>query len=184
MQASFAPPAVRRWDVKRTLFAIFLIGMFMGYGWGQSPPVAATITLTSAKPNLQCGTGYKDSDCRLLTGVLRLSLDQLRLRIPGWRWVVVSRSRWDEVAKSFGIDPRVPAFSSLGIRTTYLDDSLFLMQASADERLQSFSTRGGYDRLRWVIAHESGHILCNTGDESKAARAAGRLEFGSKKVCK
>jgi hypothetical protein len=170
--------------MKRILFETLLLAGIASNCAGQTPAIATDITLTSSRPNLQCGSGYQGSDCQLLTGILRLNLNQLRLTIPGWRWVVVSRSRWDEVAKSFGVDPEVPAFSSLGIHTTYLDDSLFTMQASANERLQSFSSRGGYDRLRWVIAHESGHILCNTSDERKAAKAAGRLEFGSGKLCR
>ncbi len=170
--------------MKRVLVALVLFVTIIGSGWSQISPVAANISIASPKANVLCGTGYKESDCQLLSGTLRLSLEQLRLSIPGWRWVVVSRSRWDEVAKSFGIDPKIPAFSSLGIHTTYLDDSLFSLQSPVDERLQSFTLRTGYDRLRWVIAHESGHILCNTSDERKAARAAGRLEYGAGKMCR
>lgn len=169
--------------MKRILVALLFV-VIAADGWGQMSPVAADISIANPKPNLLCGTGYKDSDCQLLTGALRLNLEQLRLTIPGWRWVVVSRSRWDEVATSFGIDPKIPAFSSLAIHTTYLDDSLFSLQSGVDERLQSFTPRTGYDRLRWVIAHESGHILCNTSDERKAERAARRLEFGAGKMCR
>ena len=169
--------------MKRFLVAPLFM-MIVVCGWGQMSPVAADITIASPKLNVLCGAGYKDADCDFLTRALRLNLEQLHLRIPGWRWVVVRRSGWDEVARSFGIDPKIPAFSSLGIHTTYLDDSLFSLQVGIDERLQSFSSRTGYDRLRWVIAHESGHILCNTGDERKAAKAAGRLEFGAGKMCK
>jgi hypothetical protein len=170
--------------MKRILVAVTLLLVITMLGWGQVSPVAADITLVHSKPNVVCGTGYKDSDCHLVSGVLRLNLDRLRVSIPGWRWVIVSRSQWDEVAKSFGVDPKVPAFSSLGVHTTYFDDSLLTLNSGVDERLQAFTSRTGYARLRWVIAHESGHILCNTSDERKAAQAAGRLEFGAGNMCR
>jgi hypothetical protein len=131
-----------------------------------------------------CGTGFVQSECQLASGFVRLALNDLRVDIPGWRWVIVPSSQWKQTALSFGVKPTVPAFSSLSIGTTYVLADLVLPNQRVDENLLSYSSRTGASRLRWVLAHESGHIVCRTSDDRKAEAAAGRIEGGKRDVCR
>lgn len=136
------------------------------------------------EPSVVCGTGLAGRDCKLVTGILRLALSRLSSSISGWRFVVVPHSLWEETADRFHINPSSPAFSSLGIRTTYLESNLLLPDARVDENLQRYTNLTGINKLTWVMAHEYGHILCQTGDERKASAAAGRLMYGRGEVCR
>jgi len=97
---------------------------------------------------------------------------------------VIPNSLWEETADSFHIKASTPAFSSLGIRTTYLESNLLLADGRVDENLQRYTNLTGINKLTWVMAHEYGHILCQTGDERKASAAAGRLMYGRGDVCR
>ena len=136
-----------------------------------------------ASQSVVCSNGFTPSDCDFVAGTFQLSLAQLRLIVPGWRWIVVSPTAWPKVAASFGVTPTTPAFSDLGIRSTYVNADLLRFDTRIDENLQRFSNRSGMDRLRWVVAHEAGHILCGTKNEAKAQTAGQRLEGGNRDVC-
>lgn len=98
--------------------------------------------------------------------------------------MIVPGSRWAVAAGRYGIKPTTPAFTDLGIRTTYLDGSLVVQDGRVNENLQRYTPWNGRTRLIWVIAHEYGHILCETRDEQKASAAAGRLIYGRRLVCR
>src|SRR5690242_3802615 len=68
-----------------------------------------------------CADGLTESSCRLAQSIVRLSLKPLSTSIPGWRVVVVPESRWNEAARDYQVEPSRPAFSALGIHTTYLE---------------------------------------------------------------
>lgn len=136
------------------------------------------------RPNVLCADGFSTDGCQIATSRVHVALRQLSVSIPGWRWIVVTADNWQAVATSFGLSPNSPAFSSLAIHSTYIKASLVVPDLRGDENLQIYSSRSGIGRLRWVLAHESGHIVCNTADESKAEAAAGRIEFGNKKICR
>lgn len=132
---------------------------------------------------VQCGSGFSDDNCQMVSAICHRALDQLPGGTKEWRWVIVPSDRWTNVARDFGVKPTVPAFSILEARATYLDASLLETTGRIDENLQRYSNRTGFDRLRWVLAHESGHILCQTHDEKVAQRAAGQVEFGGEVRC-
>jgi len=131
-----------------------------------------------------CGDGLTGSDCELARGLMRLALKRLSTSTRDWRIVVVLQSRWNEVADYFRVERTTPAFSSLGIRTTYVEGNLLFHDARIDENLQRYTPLTGLNKLTWIIAHEYGHILCETSDERKASAAAGRLIYGRGEVCR
>ena len=131
-----------------------------------------------------CGDGLTGSDCEMARGIVRLALRRLSTSIPDWRIVIVPQARWIDAANRFQVKPTTPAFSSIGIRTTYMEEDLLSLDARIDENLQRYTPLMGVSRLSWILAHEWGHILCKTGDEGKANAAAGRLIYGRGKVCR
>lgn len=136
------------------------------------------------KPIIVCGSGLGDSDCKLAQGIIRLALSRLSNSIPDWRLVVISQAFWDEAADRFHISRTTPAFTSLGIHTTYIESNLVFQQGRIDENLQRYTSLSGMSKLTWVMAHEYGHILCRTTDEHKASAAAGRLIYGRGATCR
>lgn len=55
-------------------------------------------------------------------------------------------------------------------------------RADTDVELLALTPLKGVPRLKWVLAHDYGHIACQTRDEKKAERAAGHLQYGKRKV--
>lgn len=135
-------------------------------------------------PLVVCGTGFSTGDCRLASGILRLALHDLRIEIPAWRWVIVPVSQWKQTAESFRVKPSVPAFSNFAASTTYIEANLVVPDQRVDENLQSYTHLNGMARLRWVIAHESGHIVCRTFDDPRAEAAGKRIAAGNRDVCR
>src|SRR4051812_35725764 len=88
--------------------------LFQAIAFGQSPQA------------IVCSDGFTPSGCRFVSGTFEVALKQLRLTVPGWRWIVVSPDVWPKVATSFGVKPTTPAFSSLGIQSTYINAALLL----------------------------------------------------------
>jgi hypothetical protein len=134
-------------------------------------------------PLVVCGTGFSTGDCRLASGILRLALHDLKIDIPGWRWVVVPTTQWKQTAESFGVKASVPAFSNFAVNTTYVETNLVVPDQRADENLQRYTRLNGMARLRWVIAHESGHIVCRTFDDPRAEAAGKRILAGNRESC-
>lgn len=62
--------------------------------------------------------------------------------------------------------------------STYLNEELVLPDRDTDMKLRRITRLTGIKRLQWVLAHEFGHIICQTHDERKAARAGGYLLRG------
>ncbi|HWR16131.1 MAG TPA: hypothetical protein VN577_14990 [Terriglobales bacterium] len=132
---------------------------------------------------IRCGDGFTPTACELAKGSLTVAIQQLSPGLPGWRWVIVPAEKWEAVATSFGISPTTPAFSSLGIQSTYIHCGFVLFDTRLDEHLQSYSSRTGIDRLRWVVAHELGHIVCGTKDEHEAESAAKKIQARNRNAC-
>jgi hypothetical protein len=142
--------------------------------------------LTSGAGNsspVLCADGLSGRDCQLAQGIVRLSLKLLSRSVPDWRVVIVAERRWAATAELYGIKATIPAFTDLSIRTTYLKASLVFRDGRVDESLEPYTSSQGSTRLAWVIAHEYGHILCETRNEQKASAAAGRLIYGRRLAC-
>lgn len=130
-----------------------------------------------------CADGLSGSDCQLAQGIVQLSLKTLSASVPDWRVVIIPESRWATSARMYELKSTTPAFTDLSIRTTYIEASLIFQDGRVDENLQRYTSSKGTARLVWVIAHEYGHILCNTRSEQQATSAAGRLIYGRRLVC-
>jgi len=142
-----------------------------------------TMPDTRGQSVVLCADGLSGGDCQLAQGIVRLSLKELSASVPDWRVVIIPESRWTTTARMYRIKSTTPAFTDLGIRTTYIEASLVFRDGRVDENLQRYTSSNGADRLVWVIAHEYGHILCNTRNEQQATAAAGRLMYGRRLVC-
>jgi len=167
----------------RGLGTILAMAMLTAAGSTQDKPRVKQADLRDESIVL-CGDGLTGSDCQMARGLMRLALKRLSTSIPDWRIVVVAQFRWNEVASGFRVKPTTPAFSSPGIRTTYVEGNLLSQDARIDENLQRYTPLTGLNKLTWIIAHEYGHILCETSDERKANAAAGRLIYGRGEVCR
>ena len=145
--------------------------------------VAPSYQLASRSPvPVTCGDGFQGNRCDLALEAIGLSLKYLKVQLSGWRVIVVPANQWNMVAARLGVRS-APAFSDLTTTTTYLSSGLVFPQAGMDTELRELTSRIGMSRLRWVLAHEYGHLVCNTHDEKKAERAAGALEYGNANVC-
>lgn len=143
--------------------------------------------IATIKSEVLCGDGLDRATCRFDQEMLRASLARLRLAPTSWRWIVVAPDHWHSIASQLHIADSVPAFSSLSLRSTWIHQSFFAMDDRIDEHLQAYVSLIGPARLDWVVAHELGHILCNTTSERRAESAGGRLRFGSadeRKLCR
>ncbi len=170
--------------MKRLLFLVLVFGSAV-LAHGQQFAAAPDVAPARVEPGfIVCGIGFGQGECQLATGFVRLALTDLNVKIVGWRWVVVPSSQWRQTALSFGVKPSVPAFSSLSAGVTYVVADLVIPSQRVDENLLSYTSRTGTDRLRWVLAHESGHILCQTSDDTKAEAAAKRIQAGNRDICR
>lgn len=170
--------------MKAFLVVALALGSTIG---GQAQQFAASPYIPSTRiqdSHVLCGAGFTPSECDTASGMVRNALKDLRVDIPGWRWVVVPSARWNQLAQEFGIKATVPAFSSFALGSTYVKSSLVFPNLALDENLQTYTPLSGMERLRWMMAHESGHILCRTSDEKQAESAGKRLERGNREVCR
>jgi len=166
----------------RGLGTILAVAMLMSAASAQDMPRIKQADLREGSIVL-CADGLTGNDCELARGLMRLVLKRLSTSISDWRIVVVPQSQWNKAADSFHVERTTPAFSSLGIRTTYVEGNLLSQDIRIDENLQRYTPLTGLNKLTWIIAHEYGHILCKTSDERKANTAAGRVIYGRKEVC-
>jgi hypothetical protein len=168
--------------VKRLLlFVVFAAAL------SQSQEIIGASNAGLVLPNssyILCGSGFTSGDCRVVSGILQLALRDLRVQVSGWRWVIVPSTNWRQTTLSFGVNSDVPAFSSFAVNTTYIESQLVTLDQRTDEHLQDYTKLSGLPRLRWVLAHESGHILCRTPDDTKAESAGKRLTSGNRNVCR
>lgn len=146
---------------------------------------AAPASLSTQRGNayILCGTGFTEGECRTASGVVRVALKDIRVDIQGWRWVIVPNAQWEEFTREFGVKSTVPAFSSFALASTYVQQDLIFPNLPNNDNLRSYTSLTGFERLRWVLAHESGHILCRTSDDGKAEAAAKRIQSGNSVIC-
>jgi hypothetical protein len=142
---------------------------------------------TSPAPLVICGAGVRPTVCRFAEMAVTDAVSRLRVVPEDWRWVIVSKTRWPMIATALKTDSAVPAFSNPTLRTTYLHEDLFIARKWIDEYFRIPIDRTIAGRLEWIVAHEAGHVLCDTGDEHRADWAARHLLYargGTALVCK
>jgi hypothetical protein len=118
-----------------------------------------------------CSKGLAGNGCRDAQAAVRRVVDALHPSVQGWRIILVPDERWESACRGFRLKPCPPAFSNLTMRATYLNRRLAVLidqDGKVDEELARYTTLTGEDRLKWVIAHELGHLLCETADQDVA----------------
>jgi hypothetical protein len=134
-------------------------------------------------PWLGCGSGFKGDDCQVALGIVAQALHQLNPRLPGWRVVVVPVDQWRKMSAAFVAHNSVPAFSNLSMASTYLSAELIFSDRDTDMKFLALTRLTGIERLQWVLAHEYGHIICQTHEERKANHAGDYLLRGQIGTC-
>jgi Zn-dependent peptidase ImmA (M78 family) len=77
----------------------------------------------------------------------------------------------------------VPAFSNLSMASTYISAELIFSDRDTDMKFLALTRLTGIERLQWVLAHEYGHIICQTHEERKANHAGDYLLRGQIGTC-
>jgi hypothetical protein len=127
-----------------------------------------------------CTDGLNPGACKFSLAWVRDSLERLKPKLSGWQFEVIDFMRWRKLCNEMKLRECPPAFSLLGSHTTYLISTLTTVDSRTDEYLERYTRLKGQARLDWVLAHELGHILCHTANESAAETAGGRLRFSDR----
>lgn len=132
---------------------------------------------------LVCSESYAAESCRLHAAALARELArQPHDGLGRWTFALAPSEGWSELVRSFGGDPRSPAFSVLDRRVTVLEEAIFA--PSLPRRLELLGGFGvtGPGLLRLAVAHELGHAVCGELDERRA-RAYGRRFAAGRAAC-
>lgn len=114
-----------------------------------------------------CSKGLAGDSCRDAQAAVRRVIEDLFPSLRDWRIVIVPDEQWATECKRFRLKPRVPVFSNLTMRATYLTRRLAVLgeEAGVDEDLLLYTRLTGEDRLKWALAHELGHVLGGATDQ-------------------
>jgi hypothetical protein len=131
-----------------------------------------------------CNTGFAQDVCEQHVAKLKAVLRRYPVAAPeGWRWVIVRSEDWQALLVSLGLDRRATAFSALGLRSTFLEEALFVYSPRrAEELVRDFHTP--FDQLLSVaVSHELAHAVCHESNETVASRIAEEFRKGNHPEC-
>ena len=131
-----------------------------------------------------CNTGFDQHVCEQHVAKLKAVLRHYPADAPeGWRWVIVRSEDWQPLLMSLRLDRRATAFSALGLRSTFLEEALFVHSPRrAAELVRDF--HAPFDQLLSIaISHELGHAICHERNETSANRIAEQLRRGKHPEC-
>lgn len=132
-----------------------------------------------------CNVGYSQKECDNEMTVLRKALAKYPASQVGeWTWVLVRSEDWKLILLTRRLDPGIPAFSALEIRTTFFEEALLAGAAGRVSELMAVWHRGRENLLDFAIRHELGHAFCNDTSEGRADRVARLLEQKKPISCK
>jgi len=138
----------------------------------------------AAEQHFSCEVSYAPIKCTEELAILRRSVTRYStLALGEWTWVLVRSENWKQILRSRGLDPDSPAFTLLGRRQTYIEESLVAPERG---RSRELFDRWGIltDRLLEIaLTHEMGHGICGDADEDKANRVAVMLRSGKPAWC-
>lgn len=139
-------------------------------------PSAPPQTTASAQ-HFVCNTGYTPEKCRTDIVVLQKALANYPLAELGeWTWVLVRSEDWKAIVLPRGIGRECPAFTYYEKRETFIEEALVTQVPGRRGELMLTWRMNSHDLLKYAIAHELGHALCNEKDEQKANRVARMLQ--------
>jgi hypothetical protein len=120
-----------------------------------------------------CNTGFDQHVCEQHVAKLKAVLRHYPADAPeGWRWVIVRSEDWQRLLISLRLDRRATAFSALGLRSTFLEEALFVYSPTrAAELVRDF--HAPFDQLLSIaLSHELGHAICHENNETATNRIA------------
>lgn len=131
-----------------------------------------------------CNTGYTLAQCQRDVAVLRRALEKYPVAQLGeWTWVLVRSSDWTSIQTARGLDRNSPAFTYYAARETFIEEALVTEVPGRRGALLVLWGMSMENLLKFAIAHELGHALCNEKDENKAERVAKMLRVGNPATC-
>jgi len=176
-------------QVLRVAVLVILTGMMTAPARTQSggvkqdaPPPIQGRALTAQ--HFYCNTGFDQHVCEQHVAKLKEVLRHYPADAPdGWRWVIVRSEDWQPLLVSLRLDRRATAFSALGLRSTFLEEALFVYSPTrATELVRDF--HAPFDQLLSIaISHELGHAICHESNETAANRIAEQLRTGKHPEC-
>ena len=131
-----------------------------------------------------CNTGFTLPVCQQHVAKLKETLKQSPAGASnGWRWVIIRSEDWTPLLASLQLDNRAVVFSSLGLRSTFLEEALFFSSARrAHELVRDF--HAPFDQLLWIaVSHELAHAICDEQNEAVASHLAEQLRNGQAPEC-
>jgi hypothetical protein len=131
-----------------------------------------------------CNTGFDEHVCQQHVAKLKEVLRRYPADAPGgWKWVIVRSEDWQPLLVSLRLDRRATAFSALGLRSTFLEEALFVYRPTrADELARDF--HAPFNQLLSIaVSHELGHAICHERNEAAASRIAEQLRTGRHPEC-
>jgi hypothetical protein len=131
-----------------------------------------------------CNTGYTLTQCQKDVAALRRALEKYPVEQLGeWTWVLVRSSDWQSIQEIRGLDRNSPAFTYYPARETFIEEALVNEVPGRRGTLLVLWGMSMEDLLKFAVAHELGHALCNEKDESKAEKVARMLREGKPASC-
>ena len=177
------------WQIPRIAALVMLAGLMTAPAWtqaagakdgGSQPERGRALTAQ----HFYCNTGFDQHVCQQHVAKLKEVLRHYPADAPeGWRWVIVRSEDWQRLLVSLGLDRRATAFSALGLRSTFLEEALFVYSPTrAAELVRDF--HAPFDQLLAIaVSHELGHAICHERNEAAASRIAEQLRTGKHPEC-
>lgn len=137
-----------------------------------------------AAQHFYCNTGFDQYVCQQHVAKLKAVLRHYPAdALGGWKWVIVRSEDWRPLLVSLRLDRRAKAFSALGLRSTFLEEALFVYSPTrADELARDFHASFSH-LLSIAVSHELGHAICHERNEAAASRIAEQLRTGKHPEC-
>ena len=128
------------------------------------------------KQHFSCNSGYELDECLTEISILKSDLADMPLEQLGeWSWILVRSRDWKTISEKLDLEPRSPAFSTLALRETFIDEALLHDVSERTETLV-VTFNMSRERLRlFAVAHELAHGICNDKNEPKANYVAWML---------
>lgn len=137
------------------------------------------------RQHFYCNTGFTLASCQQLVAKLKEALKRLPADAPnGWRWVIVRSQDWNPLLGSLHLDHRAVVFSSLGLRSTFLEEALFVSSPKRTQELVRDFNAPFDQLLRVAVSHELAHAICDERNEAAANHFAEQLRNGKAPECR
>jgi hypothetical protein len=131
-----------------------------------------------------CHTGYDPRQCEQHIAELKAVLLQYPAPSPKhWTWIIVRSEDWQPLVQNLHLPSQSPAFTTLALRETFLEDALFFSQPGRTDELVTLLRTPAAQLLSVAVSHELGHAICHNGDEAAANRVAEQLRGGKHPDC-